>query len=359
MAVPAPLARGGGGRVSPRRDHGPVELGLSLGLSPREREGRFVELARSAERLGVDALWVIDSQLAMKDAYVGLALLAHETERIRIGPGVTNLVTRHETVIANAMASLASIAPGRVTVGLGAGDSSVFPLGRRPSTIRECEAGVRRLRSLLAGEEVEGEAGGLRLSFAPDPPPPVYLAASQPRMLRLAGAVADGVIVMGPADPETVRMQMADVDAGAERAGRDPRAVFRDLWVTVAVGPTAVADVKSWASAQARWLTKWKQVPASLERFRDEMERSAATYDFGDHLSLRAGHAEAISDDFARSLAVAGDREECRRRLISLAGVGVDRITLTLLSGGRESRLEELAEIWDAVRSDLDPAVAP
>lgn len=334
----------------PGPDREAVELGLSLGLSPREPPQRFVELARSAERLGVDALWVIDSQLAMKDAYVALSLLADGTDRIRVGPGVTNLVTRHETVVANAMASLASIAPGRVVVGVGAGDSAVFPIGRRPLRIAECRSGIVRLRSLLCGDEVEGDVGGLRLAFAPKPAPPVYLAASQPRMLRLAGAVADGVIIMGPADRDTLDLQIGHVDAGAEEAGRDPHDVLRDLWVTVSVGSSAVDDVKSWASAQARWLMRWRQLPDSLERFRPEMERAAAGYDFGDHLSLRADHADAISDDFARALAVAGDREQCAERLLSLIGVGVDRVTLTLLSGGRERRLAELTDMWDAVR---------
>jgi 5,10-methylenetetrahydromethanopterin reductase len=330
-----------------------TELGLSLGLSPREPAERFAELAGTAEKMGVDAVWVIDSQLAMKDAYVALALIARETARLRIGPGVTNLITRHETVVANAMATLASIAPGRLQVGVGAGDSAVFPIGRRPLGVRDLGEGVRRLRSLLEGETVPGDGAGLRLSFAPDPQPPIYLAASQPRMLRLAGAVADGVIVMGPADRETVEMQLRHVDEGAVEAGRAPSAVFRDLWVTLSIGPGAVADVKSWASAQARWLTTWKQVPPSLERFRPEMERAAASYDFGDHLSLRAGHAETIGDEFARALAVAGDRAECERRLLSLIAPGANRITLTLLSGGRERRLEEIADLWREIRTHV------
>jgi 5,10-methylenetetrahydromethanopterin reductase len=343
--------------MSPAGTGNRVQLGLSLGLSPREPEARIVGLARMAERLGVDALWVIDSQLAMKDAYTTLALVAHETDRIGLGPGVTNLVTRDETVVANAMASLAAIAPGRLTVGLGAGDSAVFPLGRRPMTIRELEAAVPRLRSLLEGGEVDGDGGPLRLAFAPEPPPPIFLSASQPRMLRLAGAVADGVIVMGPSDPAVVAGQMAEVDAGASSAGRDPGAVFRDLWVTISIGPDAVGDVKSWASAQARWLTRWKQVPPPLERFRDEMEQAAAGYGFGDHLSRHAAHAATISDDFARALAVAGDRDEVERRLRELVGAGADRLTLTLLSGGREARLEELAAVWDRIRASA--SVAP
>jgi 5,10-methylenetetrahydromethanopterin reductase len=223
----------------------------------------------------------------------------------------------------------------------------VFPLGRKPMSIADCDAGIRRLRKLLNGEAVGYEGGDVTLSFKPNPVPPIYLSASQPRMLQLAGAVADGVIIMGPSDPDTVRMQMNHVDEGARRAGRDPSEVIRDLWVTMAVGGAeAVNDVKSWASAQARWLTKWKEVPASLEKYRAEMTHAADTYDFGTHLSRSADHAAGISDDFARVLAVVGDVEECQRRIRALLIPGIRRVTIPLLSGGRERRLDEIGAVW-------------
>ncbi len=329
------------------------QIGVSLGLSPREPIGRLVGLAREAEDAGIGHMWVVDSQMAMKDATVALAILARETERLQIGPGVTNLITRHETVVANSMATLADIAPGRVLVGVGAGDSAVFPIGRKPMSIDESRKGLDRLRALLRGDAVPGPAGDLHLSFTPPEVPPVFFAASQPRMLRLAGEVADGVIIMGPSDPDTVRMQLSQVDAGAREAGRDPAEVIRDLWVTLSVGDGAepVNDVKSWASAQARWLTTWKQVPESLEHFRHEMDEAARTYDFGDHLSLAAGHASTISDEFARVLAVAGPAEECVERLGGLLDAGPDRLTVTLLSGGRERRLSQIAEVWKGLQA--------
>ena len=331
-----------------------LELGLSLGLSPRESIERFVSLGARAEAIGAHAMWIVDSQLAMKDAYMALAVLARETKTLKIGPGVTNLVTRHETVVANAMTTLATLAPGRVLVGVGAGDSSVFPLGRQPMTIADCDAGIRRLRSLLSGNSACYQGGDVSLSFKADPVPPIYLAASQPRMLHLAGAVADGVIIMGPSDPDTVRMQMNQVDEGARQAGRNPAEVVRDLWVTMAVGgASAVNDVKSWASAQARWLARWKQVPASLEVYRKEMTHAAETYDFGTHLSRSADHAAGMSDEFARVLAVVGDVEECQRRLQSLMMRGIRRITVTLLSGGRERRLDEIAAVWRGLKAPL------
>lgn len=336
------------------------QIGLSLGLSPREPIDRLVRLARQAEAAGVAHCWVVDSQMAMKDAVVALAVLARETETLHVGPGVTNLITRHETVVANAMATLADVAPGRIGVGVGAGDSAVFPIGRKPMSIEECRVGVTRLRRLLRGEAIDGPAGKLALSFTPPIVPPIFFAASQPRMLHLAGEVADGVIIMGPSDPDTVKMQLAYVDEGARAVGRDPGEIIRDLWVTLSIGDgdDPVRDVKSWASAQARWLTTWKTVPDSLERFRPEMDEAARTYDFGDHLSLAAGHASTISDDFARVLAVAGPADDCANRLAGLLAAGPDRLTVTLLSGGRERRLDDIVAVWKVVQQRQESVAA-
>jgi 5,10-methylenetetrahydromethanopterin reductase len=328
------------------------ELGISVGLSPRESIDRLVRLVRTAEQQGLDACWVIDSQLAMKDAYVALAILARETEQVKLGPGVTTTITRHETVVANAMNTLATIAPGRINLGFGVGDSSVLPLGRKPMKIAEGREAIRRQRALLAGETVSGPTGDYRLSFTPEVSPPIYLAATQPRMLGLAGSVADGVIIMGPSHPDMVRMQLRTIDDAARAAGRDPGSIIRDLWVTMSVGEGAkpVEDVKSWGSAQARLLARAKELPDALERYRPEMVHAADTYEFGQHLSLSAGHAAVISDEFAKVLAVAGTYDECFERALALAALEVDRITVTLLSGGREQRLETITSMWADLR---------
>ena len=63
----------------------------------------LITVAKRAEEIGVDMMWVVDSQMAMKDAYIAMGLLGRETKKLKFGPGVTNLVTRHPTVVANAM----------------------------------------------------------------------------------------------------------------------------------------------------------------------------------------------------------------------------------------------------------------
>lgn len=329
-----------------------AEIAISLGWSRREQLGRLTELVKEAEGRGVSAVSVIDSQIAMRDAVVLLTVLARETTSIKIGTGVANLVTRHESVVANTFATLDDIAPGRVFIGLGAGDSAVYAIGSDPQKLAELRNGVENLRLLLGGGEVSHSKGSYRLAGSSERPIPILIAASQPRMLRLAGAVGDGVIIMGPAQPDMLRVQMGHVDAGARDVGREGWSVFRDLWVTMAVdGDRPGVDVvRSWASAQARWLSKWESVPDSLKPFEDEAARAAETYNFEGHLSVNATHADVISDGFATALAIAGSPEECAARLADLVSVGVDRVTVALLPGGRERRLAELLDVWDRVQ---------
>jgi 5,10-methylenetetrahydromethanopterin reductase len=247
---------------------------------------------------------------------------------------------------------LRSLAPTRILAGIGAGDSAVYPLGLKPQSIERLRESIGAMRALLAGEAIAGPAGPIRLAGAEGPAEPIFLAASQPRMLHLAGAIADGVIIMGPADPEVQRAQFEDVDRGATEAGRSPEDVFRDVWITMAVDgeERGVDAVRSWASAQARWLNKWQNLPTGLRHFQDEMRAAADTYDFERHLSVSAGHAGVVSDELATALAVAGSVAECAQRIEQIIEVGADRVTVSLLSGGRERRLRDLLSVWELVQ---------
>ncbi len=326
-----------------------TRLGISVGWSARESLDRMVGLVGRAESLGVDACWVIDSQVAMRDPFVLLAVLARGTRRIAVGPGVTNLVTRHETVVATTLATLAEIAPGRVLAGVGVGDSAVYGIGLHPQRLAEFEVGLKRLRSLLRGDKVTMADRSVGIAAANTPPPPLFVAASQPKMLALAGQVADGVIVMGPANVDVYRSQIEQIRRSASAAGRNPDDVVVDLWVTMAVGDDGVDSVRSWASAQARWLDRWKRLPASLTPFRGDLARAAADYDFAAHLAVGADHAYAVSDELAAQLAVAGPLDHCRQRLAEVIALGPDRVTVPLLSGGRERRLDDLMSVWEGV----------
>lgn len=319
--------------------------GISMGVSPREPLRRASELARAVEERGFEALWYIDFQLGMKDVYAAMNLAALATETVHIGAGVTNLVTRHPTVTANATAALDELSGGRAVLGLGAGWSAVHGAGAEPSRLDDLRAGIHIFRRLFGGEPVELAGAEVRLATARRPIP-IYLAVSQPGMLRLAGETCDGAILMGAADPEFCAWQLGFLHEGLERAGRRRDELTVDLWVTMSVGDdeaAALDDVAAWATSQAATFHPWKRLPEAWERYRDDFARAAGAYHLVDHLSRRADHRRIVSDDFVRSVALAGDVATCVARLRELWSLDIDRITFALLSGGRQRRLDELA----------------
>ena len=321
--------------------------GISLGVSPREPLSRTSELARAIDESGFDVLWYIDFQLGMKDVYAAMNLAALATGRVLIGSGVTNLVTRHPTVTANATAALDELSGGRAVLGLGAGWSAVLGAGGRPSKLGDLRDGIDGFRRLFTGEACELYGTRVRLATATRQIP-IYLAASQPAMLRLAGETCDGVVLMGAADPEFCSWQLDFIYEGLEAAGRDREELTVDLFVTMSVGddePGAIEDIRAWATSQAATFHPWKRMPPAWERFRPEFARAAGAYQLVDHLSLQARHKRIVSDDFARSVALAGDLNTCGQRLRRLWQLDIDRITFALLSGGREQRLAYLSDV--------------
>jgi len=319
--------------------------GISLGVSAREPLSRTSEIARAIDESGFDALWYIDFQLGMKDVYAAMNLAALSTSRVLIGAGVTNLVTRHPTVTANATAALDELSGGRALLGLGAGWSAVLGAGGRPSKLGDLRAGIDGFRRLFTGEACDLYGTRVRLAAATRQIP-IYLAASQPAMLRLAGEVCDGVVLMGAADPEFCSWQLDFIHEGLAAAGRDREELTIDLFVTMSVGDdeaAAIADIRAWATSQAATFHPWKRMPPAWERFRPEFARAADAYHLVDHLSRQARHRRIVSDDFARSVALAGDLDTCVDRLRRMWQLDIDRITFALLSGGRQQRLAHLS----------------
>ena len=341
-----------------------TRFGISRGVSPREPLAGVGDLARAVEDHGFDTLWFIDHQLGMKDVYTAMTLSALATGRIGIGAGVTNLTTRHPTVTANATAALDEVSRGRALLGLGAGWVAVRSIGREPERLGAIRRGIEDFRRLFGGEEADlhGYGGAqapapVRLATAARPVP-IYLAVSQPGMLRLAGETCDGAIVMGAADAGFCRWQLDFLYEGLERGGRRREDLTIDLFVTMSVDDDearAVSDVRAWATSQAATFQAWKRIPPGWERFRPEFLRAQKSYEYEDHLSLRAGHKELVSREFVQSVAIAGDRDSCLERLREVAALDFDRITFALLSGGRRRRLEQLAtEVLPALRAERE-----
>jgi 5,10-methylenetetrahydromethanopterin reductase len=321
-----------------------VEFGFMMGLSPREPIGRFAQLAKLAENVGFDMAWMADSQLYTKDPWVALTLAAANTRTIRLGPGVTNPVTRHFTVTACTSGALAEVSGGRSVLGIGTGDAAVFPLGLSVK-VDDLRQTIERVRTLSEGGTVKVDGRDIRMATS-GARVPIFVAASQPRMLQLAGSLADGVILMGAAQPELTRWQLEHVAAGAKQAGRTLADVFVDLWFTISISDDrkkALDDVRPWAASQARWFARWRDLPDALKPFTDDFRRAAEHYDFARHLS-RAGEPEPVSDTFTDWVAVSGPLEACAAKIRPLLDLKVDRLTFALLPGGREARLRQYGE---------------
>ena len=326
--------------------------GLSMGVSPREPLTNVTDLAAAAEARGFEAMWFIDFQLGMKDVYAAMNIAALATDNMHIGSAVTNLLTRHPTVTANATAALDELSNGHAMLGLGAGWSAVYGAGGQPSKLGDLSAGIDEFRRLFTGDEQDLYGTKVKLATA-ERQIPIYLAVSQPGMLRLSGEKCDGAILMGAADPEFVEWQLKYIYEGLEKAGRDRSELVIDLVVTMSVDDDeekALSDVRAWATSQAATFDVWKHMPPAWERFRPEFAEANQGYHLVEHLSRHAGHKQVVSDEFVKSVALAGTAEQCVARLKELCALDLDRITFALLSGGRKRRMEQLA-------TDIIPAV--
>jgi 5,10-methylenetetrahydromethanopterin reductase len=184
----------------------------------------FAADVQRAERLGWDAAFQPDSQLRRRDTYVLLAAAARVTERITLGPLLANPINRHPTVTAGSIATIDELAPGRVLLGWGVGDTAVRLAGLRPAKVKELEASTRLMRALLDGDPVD--VGAARPAQLPHHRPvPIWIAAGGPRTLRMAGGVADGVFIRVGTHAANIAVAIDAIRAGAKDAGRDPAQV--------------------------------------------------------------------------------------------------------------------------------------
>jgi 5,10-methylenetetrahydromethanopterin reductase len=191
----------------------------------------LVGLARLAEELEYEDFWYTDVRF-LRDCWVSLAAVALATERIRLGPGVTDPYTRHPALTASAVATLDELSRGRALLGLGIGGYGFGQIGlegRLPvAAMRETVEVVRRL---LRGEEVslEGKVVTLRrgrLEFrAARPEVPIYFATHGAQITRLAGQVADGVLLANILVPTALATYLAALQEGTASAGRPASAV--------------------------------------------------------------------------------------------------------------------------------------
>ena len=307
----------------------------------------MIELAKLSEQLGFSHIWVGDSHLIWREAYVNLAAAALNTSTVKLGTGVTNPLTRHPSVVASTYATLEELAPGRFIVGIGLGDSSVETMGMKPAKLEYFEKTIQQMRELLSGKEVQLDTGKIHLLHPSKSRIPVYIAASGPKMLELSGRIADGIIVLVGVADEYIVHAKERIAAGARAAGRRLEDINLVLWV-----PCAVAD-----NAPAKDAVKAhvaRVVAHPLPYVLDPKEQKVLaeirkTYDYYHHMDQQANHAEVIPDWLVDKFAIAGTSKECRARVEKLKGSGINQIAIIPYGVGGADRADTLREFAAAV----------
>jgi 5,10-methylenetetrahydromethanopterin reductase len=206
--------------------------------------GEAVRAAVRAEELGFGRVGVWDSPALYREPWVTLTAIAGATGRIALGTWVTNPLTRHPVVTASALASLDELAPGRVVLGIGTGDSGVYGLGGTASPLAHLAEYVTAVRALLADGAADWQGKRLTLPWAAGRRIPILVAAHGAKALRVAAEVGDGAVLGLGIDLATVRRcRQAVADAG-----RDLDAF--PIWWTA---PWYVHDDGDTARAEALW----------------------------------------------------------------------------------------------------------
>lgn len=316
---------------------------FGITLKPDCSPERMIKLAQQAEAAGFAYTWMFDSHILWKDPYPLLTVLASATKKMRLGTCVTNPVVRDPSVTASLYATLNAISGGRMDLGIGRGDSSRRVLGKKPTTLARLEEAVHLFRELTAGREVSYDGQPIRLNWSKTVPP-VWIAGYGPKALRLAGRVADGVILQF-ADPDLIAWSLGSVRAGAQEAGRDPKRIE-----VMAAAPVWVSDEMNVARERVRWFPALvsNHVVDLLARYgADELPealtayvRGRAGYDYQHHCVVGSENAEFVSDEIVDRMCIVGGVKEHRQRLEQLRACGVTQFNIYLMSGDEEETLE-------------------
>lgn len=264
--------------------------------------------------IGYSDFWAGESDRA--DGIAPLAVVAAAEARLGLGTAIVPVYTRGRALLAQTAAALASAAPGRVTIGLGASSPAIVegwnsiafvdPLARVRDT-------VRYLRRALGGERVDG---GFRLGLVPDPAPALAIGALQPQMLRLAGREGDGVVLTS--------LSADDVVPLLEQVDPQRREFAVIAWVTVCVvdGP---AEAERAVAVARRRVGRYLLTP-TYARYHRGLGR-------GDLLDRMGSRIDDTPEELIRDLVVIGSPHECRAQLERFVDAGVTTLLYEVLPG--------------------------
>ena len=317
-----------------------MSIKFDLRVPPCAPVTEVANFVRRCEEAGFDGVGLLDSQLLERDVFVSMALAVQATSSIRVASAVINPVTRHVSVLASAAKTVAELAPGRVEFWLGRGYSSVQTIGVRPASVDQLRQSVLTLKSLLAGEQVSFNRAFSRMRHGDDDLPPIYISATGPKAIEVAGEVADGALLMIGLHPKAVELARHHLAVGAQRAGRNPDDVKLILTATTIIQddqqeareiarPLCVQRLME--DYQARWLRASGVEPGKLDIPKELWELYPDVphaEDWERAKKLCAFLPDDILAHICDTIGLIGTPEHCAQRIAQAEAAGIDHLYL-------------------------------
>jgi probable F420-dependent oxidoreductase len=324
-----------------------MDIGVVLQNDPPALE--VVELAKKAEAAGFSHVWTFDSHVLWQEPFVIYSKILNDTERVIVGPMVTNPGTRDWTVIASQFATLNEMYGNRTICGIGRGDSALRVLGLQPNTLAQLRESVGVIRALAGGEKVTLRGQEIQLAWAAKSRLDVWVAAYGPKALALTGEVGDGYILQ-LADPDIAEWMITAVRSAAAKAGRDPAAIKFCV-----AAPAYVGDDIAHQREQTRWfggmvgnhvadiVARYGSDGAVPQVLTDYI-KGRQGYDYAEHGRAGNTHTTFVPDEVVDRFCILGPVENHLKRLAELRELGVDQFAVYLQHDAKESTLAAYGE---------------
>lgn len=325
-----------------------MDFGLVLQTDPPATA--VVELMRRAERAGFRYGWTFDSAVLWQEPFVIYSRILEQTERLIVGPMVTNPSTRTPEVTASTFATLNDMYGNRTVCGIGRGDSAMRVAGRRPNTLAALSESMRIIRDLAEGRETDVHGTALRIPWVRDGRLPVWMGAYGPKALAMAGREADGFILQ-LADPYLTEWMVKAVRTAAEEAGRDPAS----LTICVAA-PAYVGDDVAHAREQCRWfggmvgnhvadlVERYGEASGAVPEALTAYIKQRHGYDYSHHGRAGNPSTDFVPDDIVDRFCLLGPVAAHRERLEQLRALGVDQFAVYAMHDAREATIDAYGE---------------
>ena len=322
-----------------------MDFGVVLQPDPPAR--RVIDLARRAEANGFTHVWVFDSPVLWQEPFVILSRILAETERVVVGPMVTNPGSRDWTVLASTFATLNDIHGPRTICGIGRGDSALRYIGRKPRTLAEMVEAMRVVKGLVAGESVDYRGTALRFPWVERGwDLPMWGAGYGPRALDCIGRHADG-FVLQLADPRILEWTLAAVREASAAAGRPPGSV-----ATCVTAPAYVGNDLAHQREQLRWfggmvgnhvadlVRRYGEGSGSVPSALTAYIRGREDYDYAHHGRAGNPSTDFVPDDIVDRFCVLGGVEDHVAKLTRLRDLGADHFAIYLMHDAQEETLD-------------------